>query len=84
MFGLFKKDPIKQLTEDYKNTLDEAMQAQRNADIRTYCSGLINPETLIGGILPQQEQLADCYHSVVKSVVYFGLSGFGVLMLIVK
>ena len=36
MFGLFKKDPIKQLTEDYKNTLDEAMQAERNGDIRTY------------------------------------------------
>lgn len=36
MFGLFKKDPKKKLDQEYLQLLEQAMQAQRNGDIRTY------------------------------------------------
>ncbi|WP_156312605.1 DUF6435 family protein [Marinagarivorans algicola] len=36
MFGLFKKDPIKKLNDEYTQLLNRAMQAQRSGDIRTY------------------------------------------------
>lgn len=36
MFGLFKKDPMKQLQADYEKKLTAAQAAQRNGDIKTY------------------------------------------------
>lgn len=36
MFGLFKKDPKKQLDKEYRALLERAMQAQRSGDIRGY------------------------------------------------
>lgn len=36
MFGLFKKDPKKQLEKEYRALLEQAMQAQRSGDIRGY------------------------------------------------
>ena len=36
MFGLFKKDPKKQLDKEYRALLEQAMQAQRSGDIRGY------------------------------------------------
>ena len=36
MFGLFKKDPIKKLEMAYYDKLEQAMQAQRKGDIRSY------------------------------------------------
>ena len=36
MFSFLKKDPSKQLNKDYKNTLEQAMQAQRKGDIKLY------------------------------------------------
>ena len=36
MFGFFKRDPKAQLEKDYGKKLEEAMQAQRNGDIRGY------------------------------------------------
>ena len=36
MFSFFKKDPLKALNKQYLQKLEEAMQAQRNGDIRTY------------------------------------------------
>ncbi len=36
MFKLFKKDPVKKLDQAYHAKLTEAMQAQRNGDIRAY------------------------------------------------
>lgn len=39
MFGLFKSSPEKQaqkLQQSYEKKLSEAMQAQRNGDIRSY------------------------------------------------
>jgi hypothetical protein len=36
MFGFFKADPKKKLDKEYKTLLEQAMQAQRNGDIRKY------------------------------------------------
>jgi hypothetical protein len=36
MFGLFKKDPRKNLEKEYYAKLEEAMHAQRNGDIKEY------------------------------------------------
>lgn len=36
MFSFFKKDPLKALNKQYLQKLEEAMQAQRNGDIRSY------------------------------------------------
>ncbi|MGE6791247.1 hypothetical protein SAMN05216206_0821 [Pseudomonas guineae] len=38
MFGLFKNDPAKKLRKQYSAKLEEAMQAQRNGDIRSYAT----------------------------------------------
>lgn len=36
MFSIFKKDPLKKLTQQYNAKLEEAMHAQRKGDIRSY------------------------------------------------
>ena len=36
MFSIFKKDPTKKLEQEYRKKLEQAMQAQRNGDIKTY------------------------------------------------
>lgn len=36
MFSLFKKDPVKQLNQEYQRLLEQAMQAQRKGDIKLY------------------------------------------------
>jgi hypothetical protein len=36
MFGLFKKDPLKQWQKEYDGLLTQAFQAQRNGNIRLY------------------------------------------------
>jgi hypothetical protein len=36
MFGIFKPKPLKKLTKKYNALLEEAMQAQRNGDIKLY------------------------------------------------
>ena len=36
MFGIFKKDPIKDLQKKYQKKLEDAMNAQRNGDIKGY------------------------------------------------
>ncbi|HCM04724.1 MAG TPA: hypothetical protein DIC30_01810 [Oceanospirillales bacterium] len=36
MLSLFKKDPIKKLKKSYMLKLEEAMNAQRNGDIKAY------------------------------------------------
>ncbi|PKG80861.1 hypothetical protein CXF85_22415 [Colwellia sp. 75C3] len=38
MFSIFKKDPVKKLNKRYEAKLEQAMQAQRNGDIRSYAS----------------------------------------------
>ena len=36
MFGLFKKDPLKKLQNEYEAKFQEAMHMQRNGKIREY------------------------------------------------
>jgi hypothetical protein len=36
MFGLFKTDPLKKLRKEYDKVLLDAMNAQRNGNIRLY------------------------------------------------
>ncbi|MCS6134746.1 Lacal_2735 family protein [Shewanella baltica] len=36
MFSIFKKNPLKKLTQQYNAKLEEAMHAQRKGDIRSY------------------------------------------------
>lgn len=36
MFSMFKKDPTKKLNKQLSIKLEQAMQAQRKGDIRTY------------------------------------------------
>jgi hypothetical protein len=36
MFSLFKKDPVKKLKKSYELKLEQAMNAQRNGDIKAY------------------------------------------------
>lgn len=47
MFSLFKKDPIKKLNKRYNQTLEQAMHAQRNGDIRSYAMMTEEAETLL-------------------------------------
>ncbi len=36
MFSIFKRDPIKKLTQQQAKLLEQAMFAQRNGDIKSY------------------------------------------------
>jgi len=36
MFGLFKKDPLKELQKEYKVKSQKAMEVQRSGDLRAY------------------------------------------------
>ncbi|GCF88370.1 DUF6435 family protein [Shewanella sp. SM101] len=36
MFSIFKKNPLKKLTQQYNAKLEQAMHAQRKGDIRSY------------------------------------------------
>ena len=36
MFSIFKKNPLKKLTQQYNTKLEQAMHAQRKGDIRSY------------------------------------------------
>lgn len=46
MFGLFTKDPLKQLNKKYADLLEKAQQAQRGGDIELY-SRLTSESALI-------------------------------------
>lgn len=36
MFSIFKSNPVKKLNKRYEVKLEQAMQAQRNGDIKSY------------------------------------------------
>lgn len=46
MFGLFKKDPIKQLEKQHSKLLEEAMQLQRGGDIKAYAKKMSEAEAV--------------------------------------
>lgn len=47
MFGLFRKNPLKQLQKDYEALLTNAFQAQRNGNIRLYSTLTAEAEVLM-------------------------------------
>ena len=51
MFGLFKKDPVKQLEKDYSKLLEEAMALQRKGDIKGYAAKTAEAEALMDRIV---------------------------------
>ena len=46
MFGLFKKDPIKQLEKEYMKLMEEAMNIQRSGDIKAYALKVAEAEVI--------------------------------------
>ena len=46
MFGLFKKDPLKQLEKRHARLLEEAVTIQRSGDLRAYAAKIEEAERL--------------------------------------
>lgn len=46
MFGLFKKNPAKELEKKHSKLLEEAMQLQRGGDIKGYATKMAEVEEL--------------------------------------
>ncbi len=46
MFNFFKKDPVKKLEKAYEKLLEEAMQLQRNGDIKGYAKKMEEAEAI--------------------------------------
>ena len=51
MFGLFKKDPVKKLEQEYSRLLAEAMQLQRGGDIKGYAAKSAEAEEVMDRIV---------------------------------
>jgi hypothetical protein len=47
MFGLFKKDPIKQLEKKYEQLMEQSMQIQRSGDIKAYALKVAEAEEVL-------------------------------------
>ena len=50
MFGLFKKDPIKQLKKKYQSLMEEAMHIQRSGDLKAYARKIEAAEKILAEI----------------------------------
>ena len=50
MFGLFKKDPVKQLEKKYQALMEEAMHIQRSGDLKAYARKIEAAEKLLAEI----------------------------------
>lgn len=44
MFGIFKKDPVKALEQEYRKLMEEAMNIQRTGDLRAYAAKIVEAE----------------------------------------
>lgn len=47
MFGLFKKDPVKQLEKEYAALLEKARDTQRAGDIKGYAKLMAESEEIM-------------------------------------
>ncbi|MGJ8693482.1 MAG: DUF6435 family protein [Thalassotalea sp.] len=54
MFSFFKSDPSKKLNKLYEIKLEQAMQAQRNGDIKSYAQLTVEAEQINSKILALQ------------------------------
>ena len=50
MFGLFKKDPVKQLEKQYQVIMEEAMHIQRSGDLKAYARKIEAAEKILAEI----------------------------------
>ena len=64
MFGLFKKDPVKKLRQQYDQKLEQAMLAQRSGNLRLFADLTAESEVL----WQQLEQLLQELGSFVASM----------------
>jgi len=46
MFGLFKKDPVKALEQEYRKLMEEAMHIQRSGDLKAYAVKIAEAEEI--------------------------------------
>ncbi|HRD80417.1 MAG TPA: DUF6435 family protein [Saprospiraceae bacterium] len=46
MFGLFKKDPVKEWQKQYRELMEEAMHIQRSGDLRAYAAKIEEAEAV--------------------------------------
>ncbi|WP_417226832.1 DUF6435 family protein [Amphritea sp.] len=56
MFSIFKSNPSKKLDKQYKSTLEEAMQAQRNGNIERYSELSVEADKLYQQILAMEKK----------------------------
>jgi len=47
MLKWFKKDPVKELQKQYQKLMEEAMQLQRNGDLKSYALKVAEAEEII-------------------------------------
>lgn len=57
MLSLFKKDPLKKLKKSYSEKLQQAMNAQRSGDIKTYSYITSEAEVMYQEILKLEAQI---------------------------
>ncbi len=51
MFGLFKKDPVKKLEQEYSRLLEESMAEQRAGNIKGYAAKSAEAEAVMDKII---------------------------------
>ncbi len=51
MFSIFKANPVKKLNKQYITKLEQAMQAQRNGDIKSYSTLTVEADQIHKKIL---------------------------------
>lgn len=56
MFGFLKPDPARKLRKQYDAKLDQALQAQRNGDIRGYANLTTEAEAIWKELEPLEKQ----------------------------
>lgn len=54
MFGWFKKDPLETLNKEYQLVLKQAMESQRNGNIRLYAELTEKAESIRANIVELQ------------------------------
>lgn len=55
MFGLFKKNPTKELEKKHKLLMEAAMNLQRNGDLKGYAAKLVEAEAVMDEIVKQSD-----------------------------
>lgn len=56
MFGLFKKNPVKELEKKHQRLLEEAMNLQRNGDLKGYAAKLSEAEVVMDEIVKSAKE----------------------------